>query len=436
MHFRHSTLMKKLFDASGGKKDLMATLQKNLKGAHMTFSSQLCPHCRFSRDVSGFGHVASIIEEVISTALDLVPAEACLAYLPDGGGLRFAGLRRTERPDRLHYYADADGARHVCPLAEWTAKHREIVNLSDLADVARYYDSDSAYHVTDLVPDLNRATDLKASSTLILPLRDTENELLAIIQMVNRTNTYGETAYFSGEDQNSMESFAAAASQAISGAQFMRSVMSGLIESVALRDPAETNTHADRVGAISAEIYHHMAEERGIKPQIVRKHKDQIRIAAMLHDVGKIGIPGHILQKPGRLTPEERAVMEHHCAVGAKIFSCGRREMDKTVRDVALYHHQRWDGRGYTGDEHIPNLRGEGIPLAARIVAVADVYDALVSRRCYKEPWEHDAAVAAIRVEVGTHFDPEVVAAFSSGENIIKAIQKFYVDQLPSGLVD
>ena len=128
-----------------------------------------------------------------------------------------------------------------------------------------------------------------------------------------------------------------------------------------------------------------------------------------MHDGGKIGIPDHILLKPGRLTPEEWEVMKTHTRIGGDIFSGNESELLQAARTVALTHHEKWDGSGYPD-----GLKGEAIPLIGRIVAVADVFDALVSKRPYKAPWTLDDALAEIERESGSHFDPHVVRAFLS----------------------
>jgi putative two-component system response regulator len=128
-----------------------------------------------------------------------------------------------------------------------------------------------------------------------------------------------------------------------------------------------------------------------------------------MHDIGKIGIPDRILQKPGRLTPEERTTMCGHPAIGASIIGEHRHPLLRLAHDVALTHHEKWDGSGYPR-----GLRGDDIPLAGRIVALADVFDALTSVRPYKPAWEVDAALAYIREQSGRHFDPRVLGAFEA----------------------
>lgn len=161
----------------------------------------------------------------------------------------------------------------------------------------------------------------------------------------------------------------------------------------------ETGEHNRRVGDLSAEI----ATLLSFTPDQV----ETIRLAARLHDIGKIAIPDHILLKPGRLTPEEYAIMQQHTVIGAQILAHSESPFMQTAEHIALNHHERWDGRGY------PNgLSGEAIPLVGRVVAVVDLFDALVHERLYKQAWPVEMAIEEIRRVSGTQFDPRVVDAF------------------------
>uniref|UniRef100_B8DR06 Metal dependent phosphohydrolase n=1 Tax=Nitratidesulfovibrio vulgaris (strain DSM 19637 / Miyazaki F) TaxID=883 RepID=B8DR06_NITV9 len=132
-----------------------------------------------------------------------------------------------------------------------------------------------------------------------------------------------------------------------------------------------------------------------------------LRVAAPMHDVGKIGTPDAILLKPGRLTPEEFTVMQQHAVIGEKILSASASRVVRIAATIAGTHHERWDGSGYPR-----GLSGEGIPLEGRIVAVADVFDALTSKRPYKPAFELDKALGIMREGRGTHFDPRPLDAF------------------------
>jgi len=135
---------------------------------------------------------------------------------------------------------------------------------------------------------------------------------------------------------------------------------------------------------------------------------------APLHDIGKVGVPDNILLKPGRLMPEEFAEMKRHTVYGRDAIIAAEKTMETpeafllTARDIACYHHEKWDGSGYP-----EGLAGEDIPLPARLMAIADVYDALITKRVYKDAMSHEEAVKIIEDGAGTHFDPEAVAAFS-----------------------
>ncbi len=142
---------------------------------------------------------------------------------------------------------------------------------------------------------------------------------------------------------------------------------------------------------------------------------------APMHDIGKIGIPDHILLKKGRLTLQEAKTMQKHTIIGAKILGEHESEILREARIIALYHHEKWDGSGY------PNhLLGEQIPVEARIVGIADVFDALISKRPYKQAWQPDEAFEYIVSNKGRLFDPELVSVFShSREKILSVMNKF-----------
>jgi putative two-component system response regulator len=160
----------------------------------------------------------------------------------------------------------------------------------------------------------------------------------------------------------------------------------------------DTGEHTRRVGQTAAQI----AEALGWTQTEV----ELIRRAAPLHDVGKIAIPDSILLKPGKLTPQQFERMKTHTRLGAQILSGGRFSLLQLAEQIALTHHERWDGTGYLG------LRGESIPMAGRIVALVDVFDALTSERPYKKAWPRNEAIQEIQRQSGRHFDPHLVEIF------------------------
>jgi PAS domain S-box-containing protein len=162
----------------------------------------------------------------------------------------------------------------------------------------------------------------------------------------------------------------------------------------------DTHQHTERV-AHHAEL---IAQELGLGEHFARN----IQLAAPLHDVGKIGIPDHILLKPGKLTDQEFELMKTHTTIGAAILAGSQSELLRMGNQIALTHHERWDGSGYPA-----HLAGEAIPITGRIVAIADAFDAMTQSRPYKEAIPEQAALDELQRCAGTHFDPQIVQAFT-----------------------
>ncbi|MGV3491975.1 MAG: HD-GYP domain-containing protein [Devosia sp.] len=193
-----------------------------------------------------------------------------------------------------------------------------------------------------------------------------------------------------------------------------------LARAIEYRD-GDTGGHVSRVAQISALL----ASALGLPNERCR----MIYLAAPLHDIGKIGIADAILGKPGRLTPDEMQIMREHVSIGARILENGTSDVIRTAELIAQSHHERWDGTGYPD-----RLAGSDIPIEARIVALADVFDALCSERPYKKAWPIADAYREIVSLAGTHFDPACVSAF---EEKWPEIEKLFVgspqDQLLAG---
>ena len=178
----------------------------------------------------------------------------------------------------------------------------------------------------------------------------------------------------------------------------------------------DTGAHVLRMSHYSAAVARALGEHERLVERLLH--------AAPMHDVGKIGIPDRILLKPGRLTDEEWVVMRRHCEFGKRILEGSSSETMRMAESIAFSHHERWDGTGYPR-----GLEGAQIPRIARIVAIADVFDALTTRRPYKAPFSVDRSFSIIREGRGGHFDPEVVDAFFSIESAILRIRSEYRDE-------
>jgi putative two-component system response regulator len=180
------------------------------------------------------------------------------------------------------------------------------------------------------------------------------------------------------------------------------------------RDP-ETHEHIMRMSNYSRLI----ARKLGLS----HDECELLLRASPLHDIGKIGTPDHILLKPGKLTVEEFEIMKQHTVIGQRILATSSSPILRAGADIAIAHHEKWDGSGYPG-----GLKGEAIPLFGRIVAVADVFDALTSERPYKKAWDLDRATSLIRESSGQHFDPTVVEAFFAVWDEVVAVKEQHRD--------
>lgn len=178
----------------------------------------------------------------------------------------------------------------------------------------------------------------------------------------------------------------------------------------------ETGNHVKRVAAISRLL--------GLAMGMTEARAEILHYASPLHDLGKIGIPDSVLNKPGKLTEDEWDLMKKHARIGHQLLGDSKREILRAGAMISLQHHEKWDGSGYP-----EGLKGEEISLEARITAVADVYDALASDRVYKPAWPLEDVNKHIREQAGIHFDPRVVDALFSKIDEVTAIRSRYMDK-------
>ncbi len=247
-----------------------------------------------------------------------------------------------------------------------------------------------------------------AIPTLGAPMVDPDGEVQAVILLMR-----GRSSPFAREDENAVASLAAILEGALQRTALTRTNIERMIRMASMRDPSETFSHTNRVAGMSLVLFNAWCDRHAIPMERRLREGDLLRTGAMLHDVGKVAIPDGILKKPAALTPDEYSTMMGHTTEGAALFSGHRTPFDRIAHDIVLHHHQRWNGRGYPQvaqpDGTLAPLRGEQIPLTARIVAIADVYDALLSTRRYKRAWSRAETVDYLRQQAGEHFDPELV---------------------------
>lgn len=202
-------------------------------------------------------------------------------------------------------------------------------------------------------------------------------------------------------------------------------MMAGLAET---RD-SETGNHIRRTQHYLKALAEQLRSHPRFGSQLDDRTIDLLFRSAPLHDIGKVGIPDRILLKPGRFTPEEFAIMQTHATLGRDAIATAERQLGvdvdflRVAKEIAYSHQEKWDGSGYP-----QGLAGEAIPLSARLMALADVYDALISHRIYKEAMSHEEAVAIIEAGRGRHFDPDVVEAFRAVADEFHAIAERFGD--------
>lgn len=244
----------------------------------------------------------------------------------------------------------------------------------------------------DISPETKRrALGAGARDFLTKPFDATE----ALLRMQNLLET--RSLHLQLKDQNHLlEERVAQRTAQLQESQF--EVLQRLARAAEYRDD-DTGQHTNRVGRFAAEI----ARRLGMNSIEV----ELLQAAAPLHDVGKIGVADSILLKPGRLTPEEFAIMKTHALIGGNLLSGGQSDLVQLAELIARSHHERWDGSGYP-----QGLQGEDIPLCGRIVSLADVFDALTHERPYKQAWSYEEARAEIQNQSGRQFDPQLVAIF------------------------
>ncbi len=247
-------------------------------------------------------------------------------------------------------------------------------------------------------------THYRTTSVMTVPLMNSAGNVMGVFQAINKqgTDEQGEPAVFSTQDLERLSLTAVYSAKTVESAMLnmeleatQREIIHILGEVSEYRSE-ETGDHIQRVAEISCML----AKFLGLPENEV----ERIRLAAPMHDLGKVGIPDAILNKPGRFTDDEYTIMKTHSEIGYNMLHNSKRKLLRFAAEIARSHHERWDGRGYP-----KGIAGEDIPLAGRICSVADVLDALSSPRCYKQPWPEEKVKEEFIKQRGAQFQPELV---------------------------
>jgi len=383
-----------------------------------------------------------LLERILLEARQLTSADAGSIYILETGKLKFSYTQNDTQqkklpPGKKLIYATFSIPINNQTISGYVANTGEALNIPDAYKLT----SGLPYSFSSSYDDLSG---YRTQSMLTFPLKTNLGDTIGVLQLINAKDSRGKVVQFSKKDEPLILHFANMAAVAIERAQMTRALILRTIRMAELRDPKETGAHVNRVASYAVAIYEVWAGKYNVPSDVINKNRDILRMAAMLHDVGKVAIADAILKKPGRLDDAEREVMKQHTILGARLFSDRYSEFDEAAAIVALNHHERWDGTGYpgfvsvndgkalpgyeNGDGTARPKKGEEIPVFGRLVALADVYDALGSRRAYKERWDEDQVLEELRACTGTYFDPEIVETFFSCIETIRSISERYPD--------
>jgi HD-GYP domain-containing protein (c-di-GMP phosphodiesterase class II) len=390
---------------------------------------------RVMEKLSHFKDVHALLDEVLFQARQLTRADAGSIYLIENNSLNFSYIHNET------LFGASGVNRYLYENRTLAVDHHSLAGYVALTGEPLLIDD--AYHLPAGMPftfndTFDQRSGYRTQSILAAPLVTSNNKTVGVMEIINPLNDDRQPSAFTPRDLLLINYFADNAAAAIERAMLTREIILRMIKMSELRDPKETGVHANRVGAYASEVYHQWSLKQGIAGDDIKRHKDLLRIAAMLHDLGKVAISDLILKKPARLDSEEFRTMQYHTIYGARLFQNQASDLDVLSAEIALNHHEKWDGTGYPGkiddiyQDQLPlgpGKQGEEIPIAGRIVALADVYDALVTRRAYKSPWSEEMTLSYIKDQSGKHFDPEVVDAFLAIYDVIAAIREKYQEQ-------
>jgi len=412
----------------------------------MDDNQQLNEIIQLSEELNSIQDMDLLLEKILYEARTFLNSDAGSIQIKENDELVFShvqtdSIQRKLPPGQKLIYTTFRTKINKNSISGYVALTGEILNIPDAYDLS----PDNPFRFD---PTNDKKSGYKTRSILSIPLKNNRQEILGVMQIVNalrpdETGSEDGIGSFNDHDEQLALHFANSASMILHRAQMTRDLILRMISMAELRDPKETGPHVNRVASLSIEIYEKWAKRKNLDPAEIAHNMDIFRMSAMLHDAGKVGISDLILKKPGKLTQEEYEVMKTHAFVGAKLFKRMHSEFDEMAAVVALNHHENWDGSGYPGfidletgepiqmepERNGTGKKGEDIPIYGRIVALADVYDALSSKRVYKEAWSEEDVINEIKKDSGKKFDPELVDIFFENYAYFKSVAKRYPEE-------
>lgn len=357
---------------------------------------------------------------IVREARHFTSADGGSLYLREGDCLRFAVSQSETLLQRLGPEGErALFSSFTLPISEqsiagYVATTRKNLNIPDAYSIG----SDAPYGFNR---DFDERNNYRTKSILTVPMLDHREQVLGVVQLLNATED-GQVVPFDPLREDLVRSMASQAAVAVNNARLTATIKKVHLDTIMRLSVAaeykdkDTAKHIQRVSSYSAAL----ARKLGWAPDQV----ELVLYASPMHDVGKIGIADAILLKPGRLTDEERSAMQQHTAIGSRILAGSESPILQMSEEVALSHHEKWDGSGYPR-----GLAGADISQVGRIVAVADVFDALASKRVYKGALGVDETLAILKKDAGSHFDPECVEAFEAIMPEVLKIRETFQDK-------
>jgi HD-GYP domain-containing protein (c-di-GMP phosphodiesterase class II) len=348
-----------------------------------------------------------MLDMILHEARTVARAEAGSLFVQRQQRLRFVAAQNDRLGDGAlsKVFLDREIPATSNSLAGFVASTGQVVNIPDADTI----DPDAPFCLNR---DFDHASGYHTKSVLAIPLHRPDGSCVGVLQLLNRLDEEGQVVPFPNAEGSGILSLASMAAVTIHNALLQEDLKAAHLDTIIRlsvvvehRDNA-TAQHIRRISRTARLI----AEAMGLD----HRQAELIECAAPMHDIGKVGIPDCILHKPSPLTPEERQSVQQHTLIGADILGHPQNELIAMAHDIAISHHERWDGRGYPH-----GLSGREIPLAGRIVCLADVFDALLSRRCYKNAYSIETVRDILRSERGKQFDPAVVDAYFRAEAAI-----------------
>jgi len=358
-----------------------------------------------------------LLDMILQEARKLARAEAGSLCVMRDKQLRFAAAQndRLALPAIVRSLLDRELSVSADSLAGFVATTGRTLNIPDSFAMG----SGTPFRINR---DVDAATGYRTQSILAIPLKCPDGEVVGVLELINCLDADERVVPFPAAADSGLISMGSMAAVTIHNFLLQEKLRDAHLDTIIrlsvaaeIHDDA-TGQHVRRISRTSRLV----AEAIGLS----RQECELVQWASPMHDIGKIGVSDTILCKPGPLTDDERLAMQQHAAIGAQILDDPGNELIAAARDIALSHHEWWNGQGYP-----QGLSGRRIPVTARIVGVVDVFDALVSNRCYKKAYPPELAMRLIGEARGTQLDPDVVDAF---EEILPALLECYRSAAPA----